>query len=233
MDSERNPQLASILWALKNPAEAGTERQITASSTGHALPESTIPGTKTLSQSDGYPTVTDPHRRPARSPVDPSKIISWAPAQKYIIDSIYSNQARASRIKQLISQQQGQERQWWAEREAMLAKHRARADKEKQVTAILQSMGGIASSAKASDIGEQEAELHKCDLKTHKAMTKLATDIDRELRSMGVPFYAIKHDLVTGEDGRDGGERLGKLDKDQLRSLQKRMLQLLEELFRE
>jgi Protein of unknown function (DUF2458) len=97
----------------------------------------------------------------------------------------------------------------------------------------LQSMGGVASSTKSSDAGEEEAELRRCDLKIHKAMTRLATDIDRELRSVGIPFYAIKHEMVFMGERKDGCEPLGKIDKGELRALQKRMLQLLEELFKE
>jgi hypothetical protein len=64
-------------------------------------------------------------------------------------------------------------------------------------------------------------------------MTKLATDIDRELRSMGVPFYAIKHELVILGEENTGRALPGRLDKGELRELQKRMLQLLEDLFKE
>jgi hypothetical protein len=167
------------------------------------------------------------------SSVDPSKITTWAPAQKYVINNLYGNHAQTSRIRQLISNQQGCERQWWAEREALISKHGARVEKEKQVAGMLQSMGGIAASTKPSNPGKEEDELQTCDLKIHKAMTKLATEIDKELRSMGVPFYAIKHELVIMEDHTNGGEQPGKINKGELRDLQKRMLQLLEELFKE
>jgi hypothetical protein len=173
-----------------------------------------------------------PGRRPAQLSADPSKITTWAPAQKYVIENIYSNQAQTLRIKQLISNQQCQEKKWWAEREALILKHSTRAEKEKEVAAMLKSMGGIASSTKLSNTDE-EAELRSCDLKIHKAMTKLATDIDRELKSMGVPFYAIKHELVVMDENKDGSDELGKIGKGELRALQQRMLQLLDELFKE
>lgn len=233
MGSERNPELASILWALKNPSEAGKEQKATPKSVEHAIPDSTPPASKRPSQIDGSLAATDRRRRPAQPSTDPSKITTWAPAQKYVIENIYSNQGQTSRIKLLINNQQGQEKQWWAEREALISKHRARSEKEKEVAAMLQSMGGIASSIKPSNTGEEDAELRSCDLKIHRAMTKLATDIDRELRSMGVPFYAIKHELVVMERHKDGSDQLGKIEKAELRALQKRMLQLLEELFKE
>jgi hypothetical protein len=184
-------------------------------------------------QIDRSPATAHPCQRPAQLSTDPSKITTWAPAQKYVIENIYSNQAQTLRIKQLISNQQGQEKKWWAEREALILKHSTRAEKEKEVAAMLKSMGGIASSTKPSNTDEEEAELRSCDLKIHKAMTKLATDIDRELRSMGIPFYAIKHELVVMDGNKDGSDQLGKIGKGELRALQQRMLQLLEELFKE
>ena len=139
----------------------------------------------------------------------------------------------ASQIKQLINGQHALERKWWMEREALISKFRGRAEKEKLVTDMLQRMGGIAAATKPPNSGEEEAELRRCDLKIHKAMTKYATDIDRELRSMGVPFYAIKHELVILEEQEGRRGRVGEIDRDELRTLQKRILRLLEELFKE
>lgn len=233
MDPGHNPELANILRILKNPSEAVIEQSTTASLTGPTLGNSTIPATQLSAQVGKSPATTDPRRRPTTPTVDPSRITTWPAAQKYVIDNIYSHQTLASKIKQLIKNQHSQERQWWAEREALVSKHQGRVEKEKQIAVMLQSMGGIAASTKAPNSGEEEAELRRCDLKIHKAMTKLATDIDRELRSMGVPFYAIKHELVILGEGNTDGALPGRLDKGELRELQKRMLQLLEELFKE
>lgn len=115
----------------------------------------------------------------------------------------------------------------------MVTKHKGRSEKEKQVAAMLKSMGGIAPSTKPVNVEEDQVELHNCDRRIHAAMTKMATEIDRELRGMGVPFYAIKHELVILEEGPDRAGIAGRLDKGELRDLQKRVLQLLEELFKE
>ena len=234
MDSERNSQLADILRRLKNPAEGVAQPPPSLASIDHAAPKSTNIVTKSSSlQIDKASATIDPRRSPVTPSVDPSRITTWPAAQKYVIDNIYRSESLASKIKQLINNQNNQERQWWEERESLVLKHRGRVEKEKQVAAMLQSMGGIAAvSPAAPDSGEEEAELRRCDLKTHKAMTKLAMDIDRELRSMGVPFYAIKHEMVILEELKDDGVQQRKLGKSELKELQKRMLQLLEELFK-
>ena len=231
MDSEHNPQLADILRKLKHPYEAGVERPHSPTSADQVLPGLTNLAAKPTLQGDKAFATADPRRGRISPLMDPSKITTWPAAQKYVIENIYRNQTLASKIKHLIDNQHGQERQWWAEKGALISKHRGRAEKEKQVAAMLQSMGGIAASTMAPNLGEEEAELRGCDLKIHKAMTKLAMDIDRELRSTGVPFYAIKHELVILEERKDGGVQLGKIGKGELKELQKRMLQLLEELF--
>ena len=57
---------------------------------------------------------------------------------------------------------------------------------------------------------------------------------DKELRNLGVPFYAIKHDLVILESGKQKpGSVQGRIDTGELRELQKRLLQMLEDLFGE
>src|SRR5256886_2409715 len=116
MGSERNPQLASILWALKNSSEAGKEPSAVPNSVSHASSNSTAV-IKQPPQIDRSLATAHPGRRPAQLSADPSKITTWAPAQKYVIENIYSNQAQTLRIKQLITNQQCQEKRWWAERD--------------------------------------------------------------------------------------------------------------------
>src|SRR5437773_2121749 len=104
MGSERNPQLASILWALKNPSEAGKEPKAAPNSVSRASSNST-PVIKRPPQIDRSLATAHPRQRPVQLSTDPSKITTWAPAQKYVIENIYSNQAQTLRIKQLISNQ--------------------------------------------------------------------------------------------------------------------------------
>ena len=234
MDSYRNPQLADILRRLKNPSESVSDQPPSLASVNHALRDSTILVTQPSSQSDKGLSTADSRRRPIAASLDPSRITTWPAAQKYVIDNIYRSESLASKIRQIIKNQNNQERQWWEERESLIRKHRGRVEKEKQVAVMLQSIGGIATAnPMVPKSGEEDVELRRCDLKIHKATTKLAAEIDRELRSLGVPFYAIKHELVILEERKEEGMQEGKLDKSELRELQRRMLQLLEELIKD
>ncbi len=88
--------------------------------------------------------------------------------------------------------------------------------------------------ARANDQAANEKELEAYDKKVYAGLMAMAADFDKQLRGLGVPFYAIKHELVILEEGKEkAGAMKGRLDKGELRDLQKRMLQLLEDLFGE
>lgn len=84
----------------------------------------------------------------------------------------------------------------------------------------------------ADDPETNQAELDAYDRRVYAGVMAMASDFDRQLRALGVPFYAIKHDLVVTENGpeRDGSAK-GRIDKGELRELQRRILQTLEDLF--
>ncbi|RMZ92353.1 hypothetical protein DV736_g447, partial [Chaetothyriales sp. CBS 134916] len=105
----------------------------------------------------------------------------------------------------------------------LVALHESRRSTSAQVSALLRSLGGKDTTAttnnNTSSSGEtnNQAELDAYDAKVYRSLVAMQADFDRQLRSLGVPFFAISHDL--------------KIDKGELRELQKRMLALLEDLF--
>lgn len=163
---------------------------------------------------------------------DASTITTWPAALKHVTRHLVPNEQVAARIKHLISEQHKHERQWWAGREAIVARHEGRSGASQQVAALLKSLGGRDVPVAPSDPSANQAELEAYDKKVYAGLTAMAADFDRQLRGLGVPFYAIKHDLVVLENGPEkGGATKGRVDKGELRELQKRMLQTLEDLF--
>ncbi len=171
---------------------------------------------------------------------DASNITSWPAALKHVTRHLASNDKVATRVKHLINEQHKHEREWWAGREAIAERHQGRPGTSQQVLAILQSLGANvptspdrASLPDAEQKKANEAELKAYDEKVYKALCAMAADFDRQLREMGVPFYAIKHDLVILKEGpeKTPGEHKGKVDKGELRELQKKMCETLEDLF--
>lgn len=172
---------------------------------------------------------------------DPSTIADWRAAQKYVTFTLAQNEAVTARIRKLIKRQHEHERQWWDGREALVSKLSGRVEGKKTVDNLLKSLGGHVNSSNtpdASSLTAQNAEeLHNYDKKIYKALTEMARAIDGELRGMGVPFFAIKHELVVLDNKnseKSQKEDAGKdkrLTKKELRDLQKSVLQLLEDLF--
>lgn len=102
--------------------------------------------------------------------------------------------------------------------------------------ASLQQAEKASPEADAVEQQRKEAgskELQAYDAKVYKQLLALAGDFDRQLRGLGVPFYAIRHELVVLEEGREkeGAGGVKRIDRGELRELQKRMLGWLEMSF--
>ncbi|KAJ9606989.1 hypothetical protein H2200_009000 [Cladophialophora chaetospira] len=171
---------------------------------------------------------------------DASNITTWPAALKHITRYLASNEKVAARVKHLINEQHKHEREWWAGREAIVDRQQGRSGTSEQVSTILKSLGAnVPAASKVSSLPDaeqkkaNEAELKAYDEKVYKALCAMVADFDRQLREMGVPFYAIKHELVILKDGpeKTPGEHQGKLDKGELRELQKKVCETLEDLF--
>lgn len=161
---------------------------------------------------------------------DPSSITTWPAALKHVTKHLAPNEAFQARIRSLIASQHKHEQSWSEGRQALTSMQSSRSTTSVQVSALLRSMGGAAVETKA-DAKLNEQELENYDEKIYASLVAMAGDFDRQLRGLGVPFYAIKHDLVISEEGREkGGQPAGRIDKGELRELQKRMLGLLEDL---
>ncbi|KAK4940555.1 hypothetical protein LTR10_019314 [Elasticomyces elasticus] len=176
---------------------------------------------------------TDVPSKPSTPTVpDASTIVTWPAALKHVTRHLVTNEQASARIKHLIAEQHKHERQWWAGREAILARQQGRSGKSQEVAALLKSLGGKEVAVAPSDPKTNQAELDVYDKKVYAGLVAMASDFDRQMRAIGVPFYAIKHDLVVLEEGPEkAGAPKDRVDKGELRELQKRMLQTLEDLF--
>ncbi len=162
---------------------------------------------------------------------DASTITTWPAALKHVTRHLVPNEQAAARIVHLISEQHKHERQWWRGREAIVARQEGRSGTSQQVSSLLKSLGVKDVPVALSDPESNQAELDAYDRKVHAGLVAMAADFDKQLRALGVPFYAIKHELVILEEGPEkAGTTKGRIDKGELRELQKRMLQTLEDL---
>ena len=229
--TQQNPRLASILQNLAQFTQPAVQNQ--SQTPDHAL--AAIPGalnhstasTPSNGSSLALPT-QDPRKRPTTPQPDSSRITEWPAAVKYVMKTLSQNPETSSKVKRLIKNQHDNERQWWASREALIAKHKGREENKKKANDLLRSLGatnGQGAKDSSSTAEEEEAELERYDKKVYAALGQMVAAMDRELTTLRVPFFAIKHELVQAE-GKDGV-----LSKAELIELQKKMLQLLQDSF--
>lgn len=79
--------------------------------------------------------------------------------------------------------------------------------------------------------GEDQAELKAYDAKVYKASTEMAEALVFELKALGIPFFSIRESYVC--DTPKDEPREAALSSDELAMLQRRMLELLQDLCRE
>lgn len=162
---------------------------------------------------------------------DASTIVTWPAAVKHVTKYVVPNEPLAGRLKRLIQEQHKHEEQWWKQREDIVTQQKARAaGSQANVSGILQGLGGLAVPITKVDEAADRNELNTFDKKVYGALTQLVRDYDAQLRKLGVPFYAIKHELVLGENAQSGVSVKGKLSREELGNLQRKMLQILEDL---
>ena len=180
------------------------------------------------------PRINDTNSRSTTPTIpDASAITTWPSALKHVTKYLVPDEKTATRIKHLISEQHKHEHQWWAGREAIIARQEGSTGASQQVAALLLSLGGKSVPIAPTDPKANEAELATYDKKVYAGLLAMTSDFDRQLKNLGVPFYAIKHELVILENGPEKTSKgnVKRVDKGELRELQMKMLQTLEDLF--
>jgi len=84
---------------------------------------------------------------------------------------------------------------------------------------------------------ELQKELETFDMKVYRAQMQMVKEMSTKLRSLGVPFFGTRVDLVrpvgkeaSRTDGGVGAAEKGVIDEVDLVKLQKKMLAILEDL---
>ncbi|KAI9881277.1 MAG: hypothetical protein M1830_005563 [Pleopsidium flavum] len=186
------------------------------------------------------------HEFVAQSIIDSTTITDWPAALRHVMKTVARSDAIMARVKRMINVQHEHERQWWDGRQALLRKQEGRVEGRKKLDDVLRSVGGnVAASSTVTTPEDDIAELRRYDMKVYKASIDMVKAMTAELTNLGVPFFGMKSDVLrtrqkkevlSGYEGVDDLIAIGNKDKlgeDELMKLQKRMLELLEDLCRE
>ncbi|KAJ5577877.1 uncharacterized protein N7459_006841 [Penicillium hispanicum] len=186
-----------------------------------------------------------PPKQSSTPTLDPATITSWPAALRYVMRTVGQNEETQLRIRGLIRSQHSHEQQWWKGREALLQRQQARGDKKKELDAVLRSIGAPVDSKEISSLGEDRAELANYDAKVYKASVQMADALIAELRGLKIPFFVLNQRLiqdastsppgttVPSQDQSIIGATSSKLTKHEVAGLQRRMLELLQDLCKE
>ncbi|KAJ5247060.1 hypothetical protein N7468_002043 [Penicillium chermesinum] len=155
--------------------------------------------------------------------VDPSTITSWPAALRYVMRTVGQNEETQRHIRGLITSQHTHELKWWKGREVLVEKQLSRGQKQKELAECLRLIGAPVDKTEVQSAQELQAELANYDLKIYRAVETMADAMTRELKALKIPFFVINRNLIDDAT----------LSKAELRSLQLRMLQLLEDLCKE
>ncbi|CRG89798.1 hypothetical protein PISL3812_06837 [Talaromyces islandicus] len=239
-----NPDLSAVLQTLstfsqqnKRPLPSTNTTTTTTTNT-----TSTSPPKHQLSPSSSSSTSSS-HQKPT---TNPATITTWPPALRHIMHQTATTHSHfTAHIRRLITTQHALERKWWEEREALVARQAAREERKRELERVLQSVGATTTAATATtatdssssttsdqQTKENAVELAYHDAKVYKAAAELSRTTEAELRRLGVPFFAVDESLVLSATDKDTVVE-GKISKEQLAVLKRRMLELLQDLCRD
>ncbi|KAF7959244.1 hypothetical protein EAE96_002759 [Botrytis aclada] len=169
--------------------------------------------------------------------VDPATIIDWSAGLRCVMRTISKHDHVLQEIRKMIKVQHEHEEQWWKSREALIERQAARKEGQKKLEEVLKAVGGATSSGASNTSPEELArELETFDIKVYKAQIQMVREMNGKLRNLGIPFFGTKSELVRKSDATNRvettsteGEKV-MIDEDELVELQKKMLDILEDM---
>lgn len=110
------------------------------------------------------------------------------------------------------------------------------------------SIGGTTAPTQSQSPEEKEAELAAYDMKVYRAQLQMQASMVTELKTLGVPFFGTNLDRIVDDsafepnsaereratfDGESGDKWSPRISKTELLALQNRMVQFLEDMYKE
>ncbi|KAM0153363.1 hypothetical protein ACHAQE_007693 [Botrytis cinerea] len=250
------PDLASVMEILANLAKAKNQQQAQPSTqTASAqTPDVTSHGQAIQQQRQQWSQSVAPpitHRESGQlqaqvqsinnpKAVDPATIIDWSAGLRCVMRTMNKHDHVLQEIRKMIKVQHEHEEQWWKSREALIERQAARKEGQKKLEEVLKAVGGATSSGASNTSPEELArELETFDMKVYKAQTQMVREMNGKLRNLGIPFFGTKSELVRIPGKHDATNRAGTastegekdmIDEDELVELQKKMLNILEDM---
>ncbi|KAJ5178096.1 Protein of unknown function DUF2458 [Penicillium coprophilum] len=231
--------LNSVLSALSSLASQGQG----STSQNISTPQPPPKATSSLSKPSEDPRPPQPRitRPPTISTSGSSTITTWPAALRHVMRTVGQNEETQARIRGIIRGQHRHEQQWFHGREALLKQQQGRPEKQKELDAVLRSIGAPVKEDDGSTEKEFAAEIAAYDAKVHRAAVQMADAIIAELRGLDIPFFTLRKELIQDTPSNAEASQSqsqtesnqiipSPIAKSELVKLQQRMLELLEDL---
>ncbi|KAI9757289.1 MAG: methylglyoxal reductase (NADPH-dependent) gre2 [Chaenotheca gracillima] len=180
------------------------------------------------------------HGRPQPLETDPTAITDWSSGLRYVMKTASRSDAIMARIRKMINVQHEHEKQWWAGRQDLIQRQKARVEGRKKLEDVLRTVGGDSSQDTPASTEEDNArEITMHNAKVYRASHDMVKAMSTEFKNLGIPFFGTQTRLVEkGRALRDSEDQSyarldGRIYEDDLLKLQRKMVEMLEDLCRE
>ncbi|KAE9966377.1 hypothetical protein BLS_007041 [Venturia inaequalis] len=168
--------------------------------------------------------------------IDPSTILEWPLGLRCVNKLSAQNPNFGPTVKVMISDQARNVQQWWTDREGLLKVQAGRKESVRQLNETLKAVGGSPTWAPTPE--EDKAELDKFDLKVYNASRKMSEHHSAELKRLGVPFFGVNPKFIIMNEIQQLAATSDPLSQAtiteaELIDLQRRMIQYLEDLYKD
>ncbi|KAG9192647.1 hypothetical protein G6011_11381 [Alternaria panax] len=209
----------------------------------------------TAEQNNSYQQPADPrlagrlalqHRQPHPKPqdrvsspfIDPSTITEWKQGLRCASKIASHNPDFAPAIRKLMKDQESNVKSWEAGRKNLIDEQKFKRENERTNRAALSLPGLLENTPLLRTPEREREELEQYDAKVYRACRAMVDSQTSSLKVLGVPFFGVKPHLVvrssydpTEVTDSQSAPVGGKISKEQLLELQRKMLNHLMELY--
>ncbi|KAF2786027.1 hypothetical protein K505DRAFT_319104 [Melanomma pulvis-pyrius CBS 109.77] len=182
-------------------------------------------------QTHRQPPPGPPQSRTMTPSIDPSTIIEWKHGLRCVNKIASHNPHFEATIQKLIKDQERNVTDWAAGRDRLNEEQAAKRENEQKYRAAVSLPGVLDGTAPLRTPEREQQEHDQYIQKVYRASRQMVASHSTTLKGLGVPFFGVNPELVV-TDGTEPSERIdGKISKNQVLELQRKMLNHLMEMY--
>lgn len=177
-----------------------------------------------------------PQNRTSTPVIDPATITEWKHGLRCVNKLAAQNPNFVSSVQKLMKDQERNVKDWESGRQRLIDDQVLKRENEMTHRAALSLPGILDNTVPLRTPKREQEELAQYDQKVYRACRLMVESQSAQLKSLGVPFFGVKPDLVLPDgveesDASTGQETSKKITKTQLLDLQRKMLNHLMEMY--